>query len=272
MNNWLRKNILITGGSSGMGLALSKKILPFVQNLIIFDQKKLKLSLISTNKMHIKKVHFIKGCISRTSDINNMVKYIGSKNIQSIDILINNAGFAYYKHFNDMSLKEIKLHADVNFLGFLKVTKLCLPFMMKPGKRRKFIINNASIASEITITPNSVYGGAKAGMLHFSKLLNFELNAYDVHVKTILPGRVETSFFDHISYKKRSYTPESKMITKIEDVINIIYNSLDSNKIVFYAPKYWGLVSYFLKTNFFNVKKLLDIVIVKRVNRSIKKL
>lgn len=272
MDNWKNQTVLITGGSSGIGLELSKKIILYVDRLIIFDKKKLNLSQITKSRVNKQKIIFCLGDISSTKDVKKLPRILINHNIVKIDILINNAGFAHYRFFKDLSFRQICSHANVNFVGFLKITKICLPYLLSSKADRKYIINNASVASEIPITPNSVYGGAKAGMLHFSKLLNYELNPFNIYVKTILPGRVETNFFDHISYKIRGTIPESKMTTTVSVITNILINTISSSKIVFYAPKYWGLISFLLKTNFLKINILYNYIIKKRVARYLKSL
>ena len=78
-------------------------------------------------------------------------------------------------------------------------------------KRRGHIVNIASVAGLFTLTPNAVYGAAKSGIVAWSRALRVELDRYGVGVSVVCPGRVETPFFDHETFKRRKERRETRL-------------------------------------------------------------
>ncbi|MEA2977386.1 MAG: uncharacterized protein QOF19_2906 [Alphaproteobacteria bacterium] len=160
------------------------------------------------------------------------------------DILVNNAGFATYRTFEQEFPDEMERLYNVNFGGALRVTKAFLQGMIKRSSGH--IVNIASIAGAMTITPNAVYGGAKHGMMAWSKCIAIELARFGVNVHVICPGRVETSFFDHETFRMRAHRKETELTIPIEEVVQAIIDTILHNKAVRFVPRYYGLLAWAL--------------------------
>ncbi len=105
------------------------------------------------------------------------------------DILINNAGYAIYRTFEQEEADEVERLLDVNLGGAVRVTKSFLDGMVK--RRSGHIVNVASIAAALPLTPCALYGAAKHGMLGWSRCIAPELARFNIDVSVVLPGRVE---------------------------------------------------------------------------------
>jgi short-subunit dehydrogenase len=182
-------------------------------------------------------------------------------------IIINNAGFAYYHTFDQMNEEEVEETANVNFTGFLRVTRAFIPCLIR-NKNKSCIVNIASVAGAFPITPNAVYGGAKAGMLAFSELLEIEMRQFGVNVLSVCPGRVETPFFDHDSYKNRKAGSETSILTPVEDVVRGVVKAVALGKKVVFIPAYWCYFSWWLGFDRIISRPLYRLFLGKRVARS----
>lgn len=125
------KTVLITGGSSGIGFELALYINGIAKNIVIISDDDIKLKEAYSKliaKEHHSVILNIKCDIGNFAEVNHMSESILST-IGCPDIIINNAGFAYYHTFDQMTDDEIEKTANVNFIGFLRVTRSFIPYM-----------------------------------------------------------------------------------------------------------------------------------------------
>ncbi len=245
---WYMKTVLITGGSSGIGFELALYINGIAKNIVIISDDDIKLKEAYSKliaKEHHSVILNIKCDIGNFAEVNHMSESILST-IGCPDIIINNAGFAYYHTFDQMTDDEIEKTANVNFIGFLRVTRSFIPYMTKSNSR-SCIVNIASIAGALPITPNAVYCASKAGMMVFSELLQIELYPYKIDVICICPGKVITPFFDHESYSNRKLAFETSIVTSINEVVRGVIKAVSLRKKVIFIPKYWFFISWLIR-------------------------
>jgi len=106
------------------------------------------------------------------------------------DILINNAGYADFHAFADLSLETWQRTLDVNLTGPFLVTQVFLPAMI--ARRSGRIINVSSVAGHKGIEQQSAYCASKHGLNGLTKVLAMELREYNIGVHAICPGGVDT--------------------------------------------------------------------------------
>ena len=172
--------IVITGGSSGIGLETARLFSNCPDNIVYV-----------LNRREIKEnnIHWIKCDLSDVASIKSAIELITKKH-KIINLLINNAGMGISGAVEYHSEDEIKKIIDVNLLGLINVTRLSLPYMTKGSK----IINISSVAGPISIPFQTMYSVSKAGVLAFSNGLRNELRPLGIKVTSILPGDTKTGF------------------------------------------------------------------------------
>lgn len=173
-----------------------------------------------------------------------------------IDVLVNNAGFATYRPFEKSSLQELLDISEVNFTGVVKATKAVLPYMQAQGEGH--LVNIASLAGKFTITPNAIYCGAKHGVVGLSGALRHELKRFNIQVSVVCPGRVNTNFCDHETFKKRAARPETSVNTPIEKMSKEIIKVIDRPRTLKFIPGYWSVVSWMINSMPFCIAPLFD--------------
>jgi len=266
LNYWSGKTVLITGGSSGIGLAIAEYINGVAKNIIIISNDDGKLEL-AESKLILNNIRSQIIPIKCNIGDSDQVKYMSNKVKQDVgcpDVIINNAGFASYYTFDQMSEEEVVETADINFIGFLRVTRAFIPDLIEANSK-SYIVNIASVAGSFPITPNSVYGAAKAGMMAFSELLEIELHSFGVKVLTVCPGRVVTPFFDHISYKTRREGSEMSITTPIEDVVCGVIKSVALGRTLVFIPSFWRLFSWWINFDRLVSRRLYKLFLARRV-------
>jgi len=123
------------------------------------------------------------------------------------------------------------------------VTKAFLGPMI--ARRSGQIINVASIAGAMTMTPNAVYGAAKHGMMAWSKCLALETSRFGIHVGVVCPGRVvETCFFEHETFKARTHRRETDLTVPMASVVDGIVDTIVRRRKLRFVPRYLGALAW----------------------------
>lgn len=186
------KNVLITGGSRGIGKACAYEFSKAGYRVILtYNNSREEAEKISEDTGAI----IYKVNITNYSNIinleNNVKKYGG------IDVLINNAGIAQQKLFTDITENDWDSMFNVNIKGMFLVTKTFVKNMI--SKKSGRIIN---ISSMWGITGGSCevhYSASKAAVIGFTKALAKELGPSGICVNCIAPGVIETDMNKHLS-------------------------------------------------------------------------
>src|SRR4051794_5380527 len=210
------KLIIITGGTSGTGLAFADELLQRNAKVVILSDKA--ESVASATCVHILKTH------------------------GAPDILINNAGYAIYRTFEQEDPAEIERLMNVNFGGAVRVTKAFINGMVQ--RRSGHIVNVASIAGVLPLTPCALYGAAKHAMVGWSQCIAPELARFGIDVTVVCPGRVQTSFFDHESFRSRPHRKETEATVPLAAVVDATFDAILRRQRMRYIPRRYGMLAW----------------------------
>jgi len=189
----MKKYTLVTGASSGIGLALAKIAAKENRNLVLVarDEKNLK-SVKNQILEHYKVgVEILAIDLSKTDAATRVYEFCEKNNI-FINELINNAGFGDYGNFNSSDIKKQLSMIDLNVRCLTELTHLFLPAMIAQKSGR--ILNLGSVASFLPGPLMSVYFASKNYVLSFSRALSEELRGTGVTVTCLCPGATNTGF------------------------------------------------------------------------------
>ena len=184
-------NVLISGGSSGIGLELAKKFANLGANVTILARTKANLieAVNEINKYTIADYQEIKWISADVRDYNKLEKAIREDN-KSYDILINSAGLTYPGVFTDLSIDILKELVEVNYLGTVNLTKLIVPQMQ--AKKSGHIVNLASLASFGAGYGYTAYAPTKFAIRGLSIGLRAELKAQNIHISIVYATNTDT--------------------------------------------------------------------------------
>lgn len=188
----MNKNVLITGGTRGIGEAISREFAKKGYNLIInyinSKEKAEKLKTELETEFNIS-VLTIQGDLSEEKAIENMVD-IAMDKFGKVDVLVNNAGIVIDKEFEDRTIEDWKKTLNINLIAPFILTKLIGKEMVK--NKGGAIINISSTNGINTYYPTSVdYDASKSGLISLTYDSAVELAPY-VRVNCIAPGWVNT--------------------------------------------------------------------------------
>ena len=186
--NLKNKNIIITGGSSGIGESIIDLLLKNKANVVNIDvNDNLKTKTIITD-------------ITNNQDVTKILNSIP----KNIDILINNAGIGLVGNIENTDEKDFDKIFEVNVKGLFNITKVIIPRMKQNGGS---IINMASTAAIVGLDDRFAYSASKGAVMSMTNSIAKDYLSYGIRCNSISPGRVHTPFVD--SYLEKFY-PNNK--------------------------------------------------------------
>jgi short-subunit dehydrogenase len=230
--------VTITGGSSGIGFAIAQRLTGLGARVVLIADEPHKLDLaVDALGGASRQVVSIVCDIGDPAAVRDVMATLRREHGVP-DVLINNAGFAVYRAFEQSDAEEIERLFAVNFGGHMLCTKAVLDGMI--ARRQGHIVNIASVAGLFTLTPNAVYGASKSGIVAWSRALRIELDRYGVGVSVVCPGRVETPFFEHETFIRRKARRETTMMVPLPAVVDAVLDAIRRNREMVTVPRYWG--------------------------------
>jgi len=186
-----KKNILITGGSSGIGLAIAERLVQDKNyNVISLSRSESKIERALKSYPSLKdQIDFITGDVASEDDCKRVEKYLNGK-YGTLHGLVNNAGILTKGGMEAISYEEWKYNLDINLNAPYLLTKTLLPLLKRVNGAS--IINVSSIAS---LKPGSsvAYSVSKAGLDMLTEFMAGDLGPYGIRVNSINPGLVKTN-------------------------------------------------------------------------------
>ena len=181
------KTIVITGSSSGIGKATAK----------YFAEQGWKVAATmrtpekETELTELENVSLYALDVTDQASIASAVEQILS-DFGTVDVVLNNAGYAVAGAFEATTPEQIKRQFDTNVLGLMSVTQAFLPHFR--ANNAGLFLNVSSIGGRVTFPFLSLYHGTKWAVEGFSESLSYELSELGIQVKIIEPGGVDTDF------------------------------------------------------------------------------
>lgn len=185
------KTALITGGNSGIGLAIAREFSAHGANLVLFGRNENTLSDASSSMTS--EVLTVCGDVRAISDLEEMTRRT-QEHFGSIDIVVANAGGATLETFLEVTEESFDRQSEINFKGAFFTVQKSLPLMTQGGS----IIIVSSSANCRAVPGMSVYGGAKAAVRSLGRTLAQELAPHNIRVNILTPGPVITPAYDRI--------------------------------------------------------------------------
>lgn len=183
----MKKTILITGASSGIGKATAMYFQKNGWNVVATMRSPEK----ETELNALENVLVSKLDVLDLESINHSITQ-GIKTFGSIDVLLNNAGYGAYGPLEAFPRENIVRQFNTNVIGLLDVTQATLPHFRK-NKSGK-IINISSIGGKMTFPLGALYHGTKHAVEGISEALSFEVESFGGQVKIVEPGMISTDF------------------------------------------------------------------------------
>lgn len=184
------KLAIVTGAASGIGAATSEKLAAAGATVIVADvQEEKGEAQAAALRAAGRKAQFLRVDMTDAQSIAAFAEAVHAK-FGAVDVLVNGAGWGRTHPFWEGTPDLWDRIIDLNFVGPMRLAKALLPEMMKRGSGK--IVNVASDAGRVGSLGETVYSGAKGGLIAFTKSLARELARYNINVNCVCPGPTDT--------------------------------------------------------------------------------
>ena len=193
------KNVIVTGGASGVGKELTKQMLELGCNVAAID-------INGENLENLKKElnsNRLRTYIVDMGDVESIKAFRENykKDYSDVDIIINNAGIIQpFVHVSELEDKIINKVMNVNFFGPVNLIRTFMEDLTK-DKSEQYIVNVSSMGGFFPFPGQTIYGASKAALKIFTEGLYAELEKTNVRVMIVLPGAMNTNITTNSNVK-----------------------------------------------------------------------
>jgi 3-dehydrosphinganine reductase len=246
-----QKNVLITGGSSGIGLALAKQLSELGAKVWILGRDKNKLEE-AAKSIGLSSDRIFAVDVTKLDDLQS-VSATFAQNHLPLHLLINSAGVTQPGEFESQGLDIFHWMMDVNYFGTLYAVKTFLP-LMESGAT---IVNISSMVAILGIYGYSAYAASKYAVRGFSDSLRSELKLKGMNVSVVFPPDTQTPQLDYDNLYKPKITKELSSTAGImtaEQVAAVIIKGISrkqymiipgmESKLIYSATNLFGKLTY----------------------------
>ena len=211
--------VIITGASKGIGEAIALLLGDNNFDVIIFGRDTERLSILyeKLQKQNSNSMYFC-GDVSDQQFVKNSIDKIISK-YGRIDVVINNAGIAYFNLFTESTLDEFKTQIDTNVIGVYNFCKATIDGMIK--NKNGTIVNIVSQAGLVGFQYGTTYAATKHAVMGFSRSLMLEVRKHNIRVIAICPGSVDTEMIEDSPIHENI-----RQVLEPIDVAEIVYSAI----------------------------------------------
>lgn len=227
MESLTGKTALITGAGKGIGRALAIALAKEGVNLGLLARTSSDLETLAAElQSYNVKTAIATADVADMQAVNSAVQKLQTE-LGFINILVNNAGIAYFGGFLDLEPAQFEKTIQVNLMGVYYVTRAVLPAMIE--NKTGDIINISSTAGQRGAAVTSAYSASKFGLIGLSDSLMQEVRKHNIRVSSLTPSTVATDLA--IELKLTDGNPDKVM--QPEDFAEFIVSNLKLNRRVF---------------------------------------
>lgn len=194
---------VITGAGHGIGAAFARQLVARQKCLVLVDRDQAALeampdSLAQSGPAEVQTIH---ADLAQPDGQDRVIERIEQEN--NLSLLINNAGFGNPGLFHEHEPQDHLDMLQVHIMSTVRFCRAALPGMVRSG--RGSIINVSSMAAELPVAGNAMYGSTKGFLRIFSEILRIECDAVGVNVQLLCPGYTRTEFHSTESYEGQDF-------------------------------------------------------------------
>ncbi|MCP1968536.1 SDR family NAD(P)-dependent oxidoreductase [Bradyrhizobium elkanii] len=219
---------VITGASSGIGLAYAEKLAERGYDLILVARRRNRLEEIAhqIQSKTARSVEPFVADLADTKDLSRVETLLAQR--ADVDVLVNNAGLGALGPTSSVTADALDNLIKINVLALTRLTHAVLPGLLQ--RNSGCIVNIASMIAVMPTPSGAGYSASKAYVLNFTRSLQMELSKTNVLVQAVLPGPVRTEFFQASGMAKAPFPDE--LFMSPEELVNSALLSLDRRELI----------------------------------------
>ncbi len=193
--------ILVTGCSSGIGLALAEALYPLTQYRVIITARTKSLGILRERFQESDRFWIRPLDVTEKTDRVALISEV-ERSWSGVSILINNAGVSFRATVEHMSEAEEHEQFESNYFGPVELIRDVLPGMRRVGRGK--VINISSVSGMLAMPTMGSYSASKYALEGLSEALWYEVKPLGINVSLIQPGFVRSKSFHNVKYSLRS--------------------------------------------------------------------
>ncbi len=213
--------ILITGGTSGIGLELVKQLTKEGANIIVTGRK---LDALNETKKQFPHVHTFQSDVSKAEDIKRLYEDVTTL-FPDLNVIINNAGLMRLIDLQDqsLSLENINTEITTNLTGTIQMVHQFLPHLMK--QKTAAIVNVSSGIAFMPYSSAPIYSAAKAGVHAYTQALRLQLEDTHIKIFEMIPPGVNTNLQNDWEIH-----PNPNQMMSVDKMVEVAVDGLKKDK------------------------------------------
>ncbi len=220
-----KKIVIITGGSSGIGLEIAKSLCE--KDYIVYN-----LSRSGKTPISHPNLFSVQTDVTNSFALSNAIHQIWEKE-KTIYAIVCNAGNGYAGAIEDFTLDEIRMQFETNFFGVCNTIQACLPYLRQQNFGK--IITISSLAAIFPIPYQAFYAASKAAIHSLTLALSIETKSFNIQCCSVLPGDTKTNFTQSRLYVSNALSSNSvykaKMLSSIKRMEEDEQNGMCPHKV-----------------------------------------
>jgi short-subunit dehydrogenase len=253
MNDYSGKKAYITGGSSGIGLAIARQLISRGATVVLIARNRERLEsareeLQSLTSEEHQSIHLVSVDVSKMDQARDVLSKT-AETYGAPDILVNSAGIAYPNYFERIPHEKFMDIININLIGTWNSVAVLEPFMRNRGGN---IVNISSIAGFLGIFGSTAYSASKFGVIGLSEALRGELKRHSIRVSVLCPPDTDTP---QLVEDNKTKPAETKVLSSLsrpmspETVAKACIRGMEKGKFMI-IPCFSGKVFYLAKRLF----------------------
>lgn len=194
MMQWTDRHALVTGGSSGVGLATAELAAARGAHVTLVARDEGRLAAART-RVEAARIASSQRVLTRVADVadrDSLLAAVASARDEAgpVDMLFACAGYCTPGRFTELPLDELERHVSVNLLGLMHATRAVVPEMIERGSGHVALVS--SMGGLVGVYGYSAYSAAKFGVTGFAEVLRSELKPHGIAVTLLVPPNMDT--------------------------------------------------------------------------------
>jgi 3-dehydrosphinganine reductase len=205
------KNVVVTGGSYGLGKEIARSFVQEGANVYLIARDSAKLdAAVQELTSQVQRGRRVKGFAADVSDREAIFRAVEAIALEGpgIDVLVNNAGIVIPGYFENIPVDAFETVVRTNYLGAVNTTKAALPHLLK--QERSAISFTSSLVGHHGIFGYSTYGPTKAALINLAETIRAEMRGKGVQVSVLCPPDTDTPGLES---EKKVRPPETNAIS-----------------------------------------------------------
>ena len=222
------KTVVITGGSSGLGLAMAQRFKKASWQVVIVSRKE---------RENLPCDRFYSCDLTVGNERKDLIERLNSDGIVP-DVWINNAGIGVYALSEEISDSDLRKIMELNYFAPVELSMDILPVLKKNNGS---LVQICSIASLMPLCCMSTYSSSKSALLMFNESLRMET---DVHLLSVMPGRIDTGFSSRAVKKRECPDTPGNRSSSPDKLADKVFKAVQKRKKTLIYPAWYRVVVF----------------------------